>query len=152
MHEEVTMKVWIWNRQRRVRVRNREVSAVARKILLSLGCRTAELSLLFTDDAQMRGLNKRYRKINHPTDVLAFSMLEGDAFPPRSRLLGDVVISLETAKRQAKETGHPLGQEVKILLIHGILHLLGYDHEDSKEAARLVERKTRVLLKELERD
>jgi rRNA maturation RNase YbeY len=143
------MKVWIWNRQRRIRVQTREISVSARKILLSLGCLKAELSLLLTDDVQMRALNKQYRKINRPTDVLAFPMLEGDAFPPRSQLLGDVVISLETAGRQAKEAGHSLGREVKILLIHGILHLLGYNHEGSEEAARLVERKTRAVLKEL---
>ena len=145
------MKVLIWNRQRRIRVRTREVSVSARKILLALGCIKAELSLLLVNDVQIRQLNKRYRKINRPTDVLAFPMLEGDAFPPRSQLLGDVVISLETAKRQAKGVGHSLGQELRILLVHGILHLLGYDHEDSEEAARLVERKTRAVLKELEK-
>src|SRR6266436_2784510 len=120
------MKVLIWNRQRQIRVRTREVSTSARKILLTLGCLKAELSLLFVNDAQIRRLNKRYRKINRPTDVLAFPMLEGDAFPPRSQLLGDVVISLETAKKQANKEDHSLEQEVKILLIHGILHLLGY--------------------------
>ena len=130
----------------------REVSASARKILLALGCLKAELSLLLINDAQIRRLNKRYRRINRPTDVLAFPMLEGGAFPLRSQLMGDVVISIETAKRQAKREGHSLGQEIKILLIHAILHLLGYHHEDSEEAARLVERKSQAVLKELERD
>src|SRR2546426_4172781 len=106
------MKVWIRNRQRRIRVRMREVSASARKILLALGCLKAELSLLLVNDAQIRRLNKRYRRINRPTDVLAFPMLEGGAFPPRSQLLGDVVISLETAKKQAKKEYHSLEQEV----------------------------------------
>ena len=146
------MKVLIWNRQRQTRVRTGEVSTTARKILLALGCLKAELSLLFVNDAQIRRLNKRYRKINRPTDVLAFPMLEGDVFPSRSQLLGDVVISLETAKRQAKVVGHSLEQEVRTLLIHGILHLLGYNHEDSEDAARLVERKTRAVLKELEKN
>ena len=146
------MKVWIRNRQRRIRVRMREVSASARKILLALGCLKAELSLLLVNDAQIRRLNKRYRRINRPTYVLAFPMLEGSAFPPRSQLLGDVVISLETAKKQAKKEYHSREQEVKILLIHGILHLLGYHHEDSEEAAGLVERKAQSILEELERD
>ncbi|HXC61134.1 MAG TPA: rRNA maturation RNase YbeY [Nitrospiria bacterium] len=146
------MKVWIRNRQRRIRVRMREVSASARKILLTLGCLKAELSLLLVNDAQIRRLNKQYRRINRPTDVLAFPMLEGGASPLRSQLLGDVVISLETAKKQAKKESHSLEQEVKILLIHGILHLLGYHHEDSDEAAGLVERKTQAILEELERD
>lgn len=144
------MKVWVRNRQRRIRIRMREVSASARKILLALGCLKAELSLLLVNDAQIRRLNQRYRRINRPTDVLAFPMLEGDAFPPRSQLLGDVVISLETAKKQAKREGHSLEHEVKTLLIHGILHLLGYHHESSEEAARLVERKTHAVLEELE--
>jgi rRNA maturation RNase YbeY len=97
----------------------REVSTTARRILLALGCLKVELSLLFVNDAQIRRLNKRYRKINRSTDVLAFPMLEGDPFPPRSQMLGDVVISLETAARQAKVVGHSLEQEVRILLIHG---------------------------------
>ncbi len=145
------MKVWVKNRQRRIRVRMREVSALARKILLALGCLKAELSLLLVNDAQIRRLNQRYRRIDRPTDVLAFPMLEGNSLPIHSQLLGDVVISLETAKKQAKREGHSLEREVKILLIHGILHLLGYHHEDSEEAARLVERKTQDVLEELER-
>lgn len=145
------MKVWVRNRQRRIRIRVREVSALARKILLALGSLKAELSLLLVNDAQIRRLNQRYRRINRPTDVLAFPMLEGDVSPLRSQLLGDVVISVETAKKQAKKEGHSLEREVKILLIHGILHLLGYHHEDSEEAARLVKRKSQAILEELER-
>jgi probable rRNA maturation factor len=146
------MKVWVKNRQRRIRIRVREVSASVTRILRSLGCLKAELSLLLVDDAQIQRLNRRYRGIDRPTDVLAFSMLEGEAPPISSQMLGDVVISVETAKKWAKRQGHPLELEVTILLIHGILHLLGYHHEDSKEAARLVERKTQAVLKELEKD
>ena len=145
------MEVWVRNRQRRIRIRMGEVSALARKILLALGCLKAELSLLLVNDAQIRRLNQRYRRINRPTDVLAFPMLEGDGPPIRSQLLGDVVISLETAKKWAKIEGHSLEREVALLLIHGILHLLGYHHEGSREAARLMERKTQAVLEELER-
>jgi len=145
------MEVWVRNRQKRIRIRLQGVFTSARKILLALGCLKAELSLLLVNDAQIRRLNQRYRRINRPTDVLAFSMLEGGVSPLRSQLLGDVVISLETAKKQAKAEGHSLEQEITILLIHGILHLLGYHHEASEEAARLVERKTQAVLEELER-
>jgi len=129
----------------------RSVETTARKILQALGCLKAEVSLLLVNDAQIRRLNRLYRRIDRPTDVLSFSMLEGDFPPPRSQLLGDVVISVETAKRWAKRQGHSLEHEVTLLLIHGILHLLGYHHEGSVEAAHLVERKTQTVLEELER-
>ena len=145
------MKVWVRNRQRRIRIRIREVTATATRILQSLGCLKAELSLLLVNDTQIQRLNRRYRGIDRPTDVLAFSMQEGENPPTASQMLGDVVISVGTAKRWAKSQGRPLELEVTVLLIHGILHLLGYHHEGSKEAARLVERKTRAVLEEIGR-
>lgn len=93
-----------------------------------------ELSLLFTDDTEIHDLNKQYRGKDRPTDVLSFSQLEGvqDAF---NTSLGDIVISCDTASRQAKELEHPLAEELLRLLIHGILHLAGYDHENVPEIA-----------------
>ena len=90
------MKVLIWNRQRQIRVRTREVSTSARKILLTLGCLKAELSLLLVNDAQIRRLNKRYRKINRPTDVLLPSRYR---FPARSQLLGDGIRDRQQSSR-----------------------------------------------------
>lgn len=93
----------------------------------------AELSVVLTDDATIRGLNKTYRGMDTPTDVLSFSQAESDAFvvpDGYTQHLGDVIISMETANRQADEHGLALQDEVAHLLVHGILHLLGYDHAD----------------------
>lgn len=99
----------------------------------------AEVSVTFLDDAGIRELNKQFRLIDRPTDVLSFPLFDYDGEsdePPVDELvgmLGDVVISLETAKRQAEEYGHSLEEEVAFLTVHSMLHLLGYDHETSKE-------------------
>ena len=77
-----------------------------------------------------------YRAIDRPTDVLSFSQTEGEGPVTTPQLLGDVVISWETAQRQASELGHPVLVEIKRLLVHGVLHLLGFDHEEGDEAGR----------------
>ena len=86
------------------------------------------LSIVFTSDTEIHKLNKEYRGKNKPTDVLSFSLLEGES-GELSPSFGDIVISLDTAKKQAKENKHSLSMEVLTLLTHGLLHLLGYDHE-----------------------
>jgi probable rRNA maturation factor len=93
----------------------------------------------------VRRLNKHYRGIDLPTDVLAFSMREGEWSDIQPQVLGDVVISVETAARQAREMGHSLDQELSILLVHGILHLLGYDHMEKGDAERMQAREMDVL-------
>jgi probable rRNA maturation factor len=102
----------------------------------------SEVGVTYVDDETMHDLNMRYREIDKPTDVLAFSMREGEDCDPSSPLLGDVVISLDTARRQAEEAGHTLRREVAVLLIHGTLHLLGFDHGKATETRgmRTVER------------
>jgi len=98
----------------------------------------AELSLLLCDDAVIAVLNRDYRDVDGPTDVLAFPLLEGEGVgAPGLLVLGDVVISLPTAQKQAKGAGKDLDREVKMLLAHGILHLLGYDHAEPQEARRM---------------
>jgi probable rRNA maturation factor len=97
-----------------------------------------EVSLVFADDHSVQELNSYYRGKNKPTDVLSFSMLEGDA-SELSRSLGDVVISLDTAKAQAKKNKQSISDEVATLIIHGLLHLLGYDHENTpKNEAKMM--------------
>lgn len=100
----------------------------------------AEVSLVFVNDSYIHDLNLRYRGVDSPTDVLSFSMLEGESLPEAGDelLLGDVVISLPAARRQAAAYGHSFRREVAYLAVHGVLHLLGYDHEE--EAARRVMR------------
>jgi len=90
----------------------------------------AELSITLTDDATIATLAGDYGRARRPTDVLAFSMLEGIGAEHRGASLGDVVVSLDTAERQARERGVSLDCELRNLLIHGVLHLLGMDHEE----------------------
>ncbi|MBW2268230.1 MAG: rRNA maturation RNase YbeY [Deltaproteobacteria bacterium] len=106
----------------------------ARGILRALGHARSELSVALVDDAEMRELNGVWRGKPRATDVLAFSMLEGEGAEHRGRLLGDVVISVETARRQARARHRALDEEVTRLLIHGTLHLLGFDHVRAADA------------------
>ncbi|MFA6711640.1 MAG: rRNA maturation RNase YbeY [Candidatus Caldatribacteriota bacterium] len=98
----------------------------------------SEVSLLLTDDEEMQSLNKKYRNIDTPTDVLAFSQIEkvnntAVLCDKEEFLLGDIVISVETAQRQAVELGHSLLYELMLLSVHGFLHLLGFDHDYEKK-------------------
>lgn len=106
----------------------------ASRVLRALGHARSELSVALVDDGRMRELNAGYRGKDRPTDVLSFSMLEGEGAEHRGSLLGDVVIGLETAARQARQRRRGLDEEVARLLIHGTLHLLGHDHERDDEA------------------
>ena len=107
------------------------------------------VNLILTDDAEIHILNRDYRGIDAPTDVLSFSQIEGDqpfVPPPSGSLaLGDVVISVDTAQRQAKEQGHSLEQELAHLAVHGALHLLGYAPETDEDESRLNARAARAL-------
>ena len=109
------------------------------------------MSILLVNDKRIHELNRHYRNVESVTDVLAFSMQEGEFGYINPDLLGDVVISVEAAQRQAQEAGHPLGQEVAILLIHGLLHLVGFEHKE-KEKARLMEAKSREIWQQIRFD
>lgn len=122
------------------------VRADARRLLAALDETRAELSVSLVSDAEIHRLNRRYRGKDRPTDVLAFALREGARVPGDDAVLGDVVISLDTAARQAREHNVPTGHEVRTLLIHGVLHLLGYDHEVSAvEARRMTVMERRLL-------
>lgn len=105
----------------------------------------AELSLVLVGDEEIRQLNAEYRGKDRATDVLSFSLLEGAHASRRGALLGDVVVSLETAERQALRAGRRLEEEVLRLLAHGVLHLLGHDHEERGEARRMRAAERHVL-------
>lgn len=131
---------------RRLRgVRSADVRRRARQLLRLLGEGRAELTISLVDDREMRRLNAAYRGNDRPTDVLAFAMREGKRAAGDETVLGDVVISLDTAQRQAESRSHAVDEEVTTLLIHGVLHLLGYDHERSPAEARRMRRKEREL-------
>jgi len=111
-----------------------------------------EVSLVFTDSETVQQLNRDYRDVDEPTDVLAFHMLsrkEGDssfALPPDGiTRLGEVIISCPQAVEQAKERAHPVEKELALLIIHGILHLLGYDHEQPEEEVKMRAREKELL-------
>jgi len=109
----------------------------AGRVLAALGRRGAELSVALVDDAEIAALNGRYRGKPRPTDVLSFSLLDGAHAERRGALLGDVVIGVATAARQARRARRTLDDELARLLIHGVLHLVGHDHEEDAEAARM---------------
>jgi len=116
----------------------------ARALLRALGHEASEISVSLVDDSAMARLNEQHRGTAGPTDVLSFSLLEGSHAEHRGALLGDVVIDLEAAGRQAREIGHGLDAELLRLLIHGTLHLLGYDHEREDDARVMEERESRL--------
>ncbi len=108
----------------------------------------AEISVTFVDDATIHELNREHRAVDRPTDVLSFPQFEPDEELPPEPLpypLGDVVISLETTERQAKEYGHGFDRELGFLLAHGLLHLLGYDHMTPDEEAEMRARQRELL-------
>ena len=128
-----------------------QLRAKAKKLLKDLGVSPAELSILLVDNPQIQKLNRLWRKKDRPTDVLAFAQREGEKADPADPVLGDIVISVEQAKKQAEAQGHSLEKELDILLIHGILHLLGYEHEHGGRQAKKMREKEKELLEKLEK-
>ena len=119
-------------------------------ILNALDCPEGEISILIVDDPQIENLNKRYLQRSGPTNVIAFAMREGDFADINPHLLGDIVISADKAAREASAAGISLARRLDELLVHGILHLFGYDHERSAQQARRMEAESRQLLELIE--
>ena len=133
------------NDVRRSGVDGRALVATAKRLLAAAGERRSSLSLTLVDDAAIRALNREHRGKDKATDVLSFSLVEGNGIPHKGeRLLGDVVISVDTAKRQAAEYDATLQDELYRLLIHGILHVLGHDHERAVERIAMVAEERRL--------
>ena len=107
--------------------------------------------MLLVGNRAMRTLNRRYRGKDRTTDVLSFPMRERKGSSPASRMLGDIVISVPEAERQAHEDGEPLSRAIDRLLVHGFLHLLGYDHERGGAEAKRMEARERRLREKLKR-
>lgn len=148
------MPVYISNLQNRLRV-DEEINALAQKVaqevLVAEGAgQEAEVSIVFVDDEFIQHLNRQYRGVDCPTDVLAFPMLEGEplAGPEEELLLGDVVVSLPAAQKQKLASGHSLNREIAYLIAHGVLHLLGYDHQTAGQK-RVMREKEEAVLKRL---
>jgi len=121
-----------------------EVRKWAERMLKDLDLADRELSVVLTDDDEIHALNRDYRGKDRPTDVLAFAMGEGEGAEFAGPLLGDVVISVPTARRQAQRRKRELAAELRMLLAHGLLHLVGWDHQTDEEDRRMKAR-TRAL-------
>lgn len=147
------MPVHMQSHVRRVTFDQARLDRQARAILSDVGAESAELGILLVGDQRMRGLNRRYRGKDRTTDVLAFAMWDSSAPHSPSPLvpvmLGDVVIAVPTAVRQAKQGHRSLDEELTVLLVHGILHLCGYDHERNEKEARRMHRRERMILRSL---
>ena len=133
----------------RAEVDEGDLRRVAAEVLRQEGAAgETELSLIITDDETIRELNRRFRDVDAPTDVLAFGAGTEERFvsaPESPSYLGDVVISYQRALAQAEELGHAVAEELKLLVIHGILHLLGYDHQEEADAQKMREREEHIL-------
>jgi probable rRNA maturation factor len=131
------MAVSLVNRQRRVRISPAWLRTAARRSLDALGRGGEDVHLTVVDDGEIRRLNARYRGVRRRTDVLAFPL-----DPP---LVGEVIVSAETARRQAERLGVPVALELDLLVTHGVLHLVGYDDRDPIEARLMHEREREIL-------
>jgi len=136
------MAVAIVVRQRRVRIAASRLARAAVRALHSLGREGSDVDIALVDDADIRRLNGTFRGIRRRTDVLAFPMEAPDAGSP---LLGEIVISTDTALRQARRVRVPLGAELELLVTHGVLHLVGYDDRDPVEASLMHEREREIM-------
>ena len=114
-----------------------------------MGCEDAEISIVIVDDAEITRLNLQYFRREGPTNVISFPLQEGKPEDAKAPLLGDVVISAETADRHARAAGIRTGNEILFLLIHGVLHLVGYDHEGPAAERREMEAKEREIFRGL---
>jgi probable rRNA maturation factor len=139
----------IVNRQHRIRASQKELEVFLRDVQHRLGLARQEVTVCLVTDAEMARLNRNFRRKAGPTDVLSFP---ANGTKPRSRgrrtpgYLGDIAIAPGVARRNGRENGRSLGRELRMLILHGVLHLLGYDHEsDNGEMERLEKRLRREM-------
>lgn len=139
------MEIWVTSQPDDCAAWEETVRRVLTRGLADLQLEDAAVSVLLTDNQTIAELNAEWRGRDGPTDVLSFSQREGEAADPDDPLLGDIVISIERALAQADDYGHSPEREVGFLAVHGLLHLLGYDHEAPDEEARMMEATEAIL-------
>ncbi len=128
------MAIQIENRQSEAKIDLRRIRSVLSRLLRHLGRDDSELSILLVDDMAIREINRSYLDRDHATNVISFPMQEGEFGGVNPKVLGDIVISVETARTEAKKARIPADDEIDFLLIHGLLHLVGYNHENTTPA------------------
>jgi probable rRNA maturation factor len=116
----------------------KEIRQIAERVLIEEGIEEGEVSVVLAGDELLLELNRKYRGVDKTTDVLAFPFEEEEC-------LGEVIISVDAARDQARAYGHSIKEEIKILLVHGILHLIGYDHEVEEEASKMQARERGII-------
>jgi probable rRNA maturation factor len=133
------MNLHIQNNQRKIKIDRRKIRGTIFKILKILDCVDKEITLSFVDDEKIKQLNKQYLGKDKATNVLSFSLREDEYGNINPQILGDIVISVETAQKDAIQGNLTIAQEIDFLIIHGLLHLLGYDHENTtkKETSKM---------------
>ncbi|MBI3017140.1 MAG: rRNA maturation RNase YbeY [Deltaproteobacteria bacterium] len=143
------MPITIQNKQKKIKIPSQKIQKWMKKLFTKKWGNNAkrELSILFVSDLKIQKLNRFYRGKNKPTDVLSFPLQEGGLKHLNRHIaaLGDIVISVDTAKRNAQKFGKTFEEELQFLLIHGFLHLLGYDHEKSKKEEKRMQRQEKIL-------
>jgi probable rRNA maturation factor len=140
------MPISISNRQKTRKVDLYRVRRSLSRLLKELNCENSEISILLVDDEQIREVNRTYLKRDRPTNVISFAMAEGEFGHINPQTLGDIIISVETAFRDASEGNIDFMDEIEFLLIHGLLHLLGYNHEETiKEETEKMKAREREL-------
>jgi probable rRNA maturation factor len=139
------MKISVVNSQKLLKLDLKEIKHIAAGALVAVGEKKAELSVYFVDDAEIKNLNYRYRGVDRPTDVLAFSMKDGEKFEGTEDILGDVVISTQTAIRQAVRYKKNIKEEIALYLVHGVLHLVGYSDNSAKARRKMQQLERKIL-------
>lgn len=140
------MEIWVQVRGKVRGLSKQRAARDARRVLSVLGLSDAQLSLVLADDEEMAKINELFLGRKGPTNVIAFSQLEGEGSPVNPNLLGDIVISVDTCRRESTEAAVSFHGRFLQLLVHGVLHLLGYEHEAGGELARAMEAEERRIL------
>lgn len=139
------MKIQIENKQTKIKIERRKIRSTVLKLLKIMDCANKELSISFVDDNTIKQLNNHYLQRDHSTNVLSFSLQEGEYGNVNPHILGDIVVSTETAQRDAAKGDLSLSEEIDFLIIHGLLHLLGFSHKNTTKAQT-----TKMQMKERE--
>lgn len=142
------MTILIENRQKKITLNRRQIRSSLVRLLKRLGLEDRELSLLLVDNEEIREFNRFYLGRDYPTNVISFAMSEGAFGNVNPQLLGDIIVSVETAMSEGEISGLSLKESLDFLMIHGLLHLLDYDHEsgDAQEARRMQDKEEELFL------